>query len=57
MCCLPELKAAGMRAVIEDAVRAVVARHRFEKIVGPIRTYGLTGLLTVVASPGEITIQ
>lgn len=57
MRCLPELDAAGMRTIIEDPVRAVVARHRLEKIVGPAGTYRLIGLLAVVASPREIGIQ
>jgi hypothetical protein len=46
-----------MHAIIENAVRAVVAGHRLEKIVGPVGTYGLIGLLAVIASPGERGIQ
>jgi len=57
VCCLPELDAAGARPMVEDAVRAMVARHRLEKVVGAIRAYGLIGLLAVVASVGEIGVQ
>ena len=57
MGCPPELNAAGARAIIEDAMRAVIARHRLEEIIGPVGTYGFLGLLSVVASPGEISIQ
>ena len=57
MCCLPELRAAGVRPVVEDAVCAVVARHGFKKVVRTVGADVLVGLLAVVASLGEISIQ
>ena len=57
MCCLPELNTAAMRTVVENAVRAVVSRHRFEKIVGPVSTDRFAGLLAIIARFGKISIQ
>jgi hypothetical protein len=53
----PELRTVAMSLVIEGAVRAVVARHGLEEVVGAVAVDGLVGLLGLDRRPSQVPLR